>query len=99
MKALEKIGSFFVTCDIMDLKNFPKEGTMLMKKQFLVLTTLCLVMCMIFASTVSFAETFTPGTYEGSGKGYSEESNVTVKVTVDSDKITAVECCRDRGCW
>ncbi len=62
-----------------------------MKKQFLVLTTLCLVMCMIFASTVSFAETFTPGTYEGSGKGYSEESNVTVKVTVDSDKITAVE--------
>ena len=34
---------------------------------------------------------FTPGTYEGSGKGYSEETDVTVRVTVDGKAITAVE--------
>ena len=48
------------------------------------------------APTSAATSTFTPGTYEGSGKGYSEESNVTVKVTVDSDKITAVEGNRSR---
>ncbi len=34
---------------------------------------------------------FTPGTYEGEGKGYSETAPVKVKVTVDAEKITAVE--------
>ena len=59
-----------------------------MKKKFSVL----LVLSLIFTSTFAFAEAkFKPGTYEATGKGYSEESNVTVKVTVDENKITAVE--------
>ena len=37
------------------------------------------------------ASGFKPGTYEGEGKGYSEGAPVKVKVTVDAEKITAVE--------
>ena len=42
-------------------------------------------------SVSSYAAMFTPGTYEGKGRGYSENLEITVKVTVDSEKITAVE--------
>ena len=56
-----------------------------MKKVF------CLVLAVCFIFTASFAYAFTPGTYEGEGKGYSETSPVKVKVTVDAEKITAVE--------
>ena len=48
-----------------------------------------LVVCMMFTSACAWA--FNPGTYEGEGKGYSEGAPVKVKVTVDADKITAVE--------
>ncbi|MBR0093713.1 MAG: FMN-binding protein, partial [Synergistaceae bacterium] len=48
-----------------------------------------LVVCMMFTSAC--ARAFNPGTYEGEGKGYSEGAPVKVKVTVDADKITAVE--------
>ncbi|MBQ7559009.1 MAG: FAD-dependent oxidoreductase [Synergistaceae bacterium] len=56
-----------------------------MKKFF----SFVLAVCFIF--TASFAFAFTPGTYEGEGKGYSETAPVKVKVTVDAEKITAVE--------
>ena len=36
------------------------------------------------------AGTFIPGTYEGTGKGFSETDPVTVKVTVDENAITGV---------
>ena len=49
------------------------------------------ILAVCFALTASIAWAFTPGTYEGEGKGYSETSPVKVKVTVDADKITAVE--------
>ena len=55
-----------------------------MKKSF----CFVLAFCMIFSSA---AYAFTPGTYEGHGKGYSENADVKVKVTVDAEKITAVE--------
>ena len=41
--------------------------------------------------TALMASAFTPGTYEGEGKGYSETDPVKVKVTVDEKAITAVE--------
>ena len=50
---------------------------------------LILAVCFVLSASVACA--FTPGTYEGEGKGYSETSPVKVKVTVDADKITAVE--------
>ncbi len=59
-----------------------------MKKSVSVLLTLCLVL--VFSLAMAEAA-FTPGTYEGTGKGYSETTAVTVKVTVDENAITAVE--------
>ena len=44
----------------------------------------------MFTASCAWAA-FTPGTYVGEGKGYSETSPVKVKVTVDAEKITAVE--------
>ena len=58
-----------------------------MKKHISIIVSLCLVVIMAAASWAAF----TPGTYEGEGKGYSETSPVKVKVTVDAEKITAVE--------
>ena len=58
----------------------------IMKKHISFVVSLCLVVCL---AASAFA--FTPGTYEGTGKGYSEGAPVKVKVTVDADKITAVE--------
>ena len=59
-----------------------------MKKVVALLLGLCLLL-----SSMAFAEAaaFTPGTYEATGKGYSETDPVTVKVTVDEGAITAVE--------
>ncbi|MBQ7216410.1 MAG: FAD-dependent oxidoreductase [Synergistaceae bacterium] len=58
-----------------------------MKKHISIIVSLCLVSIMAAASWAAF----TPGTYEGEGKGYSETAPVKVKVTVDAEKITAVE--------
>nr|MCR5566452.1 FAD-dependent oxidoreductase [Clostridiales bacterium] len=63
-----------------------------MKKLVALLLSLCLVMGML---AIASAGTYTPGTYEGTGKGYGETVHVTVKVTVDEDKITAVEITGD----
>lgn len=52
---------------------------------------LCAVLCVMLFSVCAYGAAFTPGTYEGEGKGYSESSPVKVKVTVDAEKITAVE--------
>ncbi|MBQ3403293.1 MAG: FAD-dependent oxidoreductase [Synergistaceae bacterium] len=52
---------------------------------------LCAVLCIVLYSACAYGAVFTPGTYEGTGKGYSEGSPVKVKVTVDAEKITAVE--------
>ena len=41
------------------------------------------------------AAEYTPGTYEGAGKGYGEHTPVTVKVTVDGNAITAAEISGD----
>lgn len=51
---------------------------------------LSVILCVMLLSSCAYGA-FTPGTYEGEGKGYSEGSPVKVKVTVDADKITAVE--------
>lgn len=48
------------------------------------------VLCLLIMSSAAWAA-FIPGTYEGEGKGYSETAPVKVKVTVDAEKITAVE--------
>ena len=48
-----------------------------------------IAVCLIFVSSCAWAA-FTPGTYVGEGRGYSETSLVKVKVTVDAEKITAV---------
>ena len=56
-----------------------------MKKSFIVFV------CIMLLATCAYAAGFTPGTYEGEGKGYSEGAPVKVKVTVDAEKITAVE--------
>ena len=56
-----------------------------MKKYF----HIALVLSLVLISTCAFA--FTPGTYTATGKGYSENTPVTVKVTVDENAITAVE--------
>ncbi len=59
-----------------------------MRKILALLLSLCLLL-----SCVAFAEGagFTPGTYEGTGKGFGETKPVIVKVTVDENAITAVE--------
>ncbi|MDO4865227.1 MAG: FAD-dependent oxidoreductase [Clostridia bacterium] len=64
-----------------------------MKKIFALLLSLCLVL----GSMACMAEgaAFIPGTYEGTGRGYSETDPVTVKVTVDENGITAVEIVGD----
>lgn len=51
---------------------------------------LAVLLCMAVVSS-AYAGTFTPGTYEGKGRGYSENLEITVKVTVDEEKITKVE--------
>ena len=56
-----------------------------MKKRFCFVLGLCL----LFTASAAFA--FTPGTYEGTGEGFSGPGGVKVKVTVDAEKITAVE--------
>jgi fumarate reductase flavoprotein subunit len=61
-----------------------------MRKQF----CLVLVLCLALTAAPALAA-FTPGTYEGSGKGYSEQVPVKVKVTVDDKAITAVEITGD----
>ncbi|MBR0203856.1 MAG: FMN-binding protein, partial [Synergistaceae bacterium] len=50
-----------------------------------------LALCLVLIASIAFAGVFTPGTYEGKGKGYSETDDVTVKVTVNDDVITGVE--------
>ena len=57
-----------------------------MRKRF----CLALVLCLALTAAPALAA-FTPGTYEGSGKGYSEQVEVKVNVTVDDKAITAVE--------
>ena len=49
------------------------------------------ILCIMLLTASAWGAVFTPGTYEGEGKGYSEGSPVKVKVTVDAEKITAVE--------
>ena len=58
-----------------------------MKKRFIIAL---LAACLTLTVSCAYAA-FTPGTYVGEGKGYSETSPVKVKVTVDAEKITAVE--------
>ncbi len=58
-----------------------------MKKVFSIL----LLLCFVFSATFVSAADFKPGTYEATGKGYSEAFDVTVKVTVNETAITAVE--------
>ncbi|MBQ6920103.1 MAG: FMN-binding protein, partial [Synergistaceae bacterium] len=53
--------------------------------------TFAAILCIMLLSACAYGAAFKPGTYEGTGKGYSESSPVKVKVTVDADKITAVE--------
>ena len=57
-----------------------------MSKRFCMAVLLCMAL-----SVSAYAATFTPGTYEGKGRGYSENLEITVKVTVDEEKITKVE--------
>ena len=49
-----------------------------------------MALCLVLVMSVTSWAAFTPGTYEGEGKGYSEGAPVKVKVTVDAEKITAV---------
>ena len=49
------------------------------------------VALILVLSSALVAGAFTPGTYEGTGKGYSETDPVKVKVTVDDKAIIAVE--------
>ena len=55
--------------------------------------SLLLAVCLILGMTGAMGEgsAFTPGTYEGTGRGYSETEPVSVKVTVDEKAITGVE--------
>lgn len=57
-----------------------------MIKRLSIAGILCMALCMS-----AYAAAFTPGTYEGKGRGYSENLEITVKVTVDEEKIIAVE--------
>ncbi|MBR1485966.1 MAG: hypothetical protein IJ597_01750, partial [Synergistaceae bacterium] len=58
-----------------------------MKKRFF---SAFVAVCVLLTVSCAWAA-FTPGTYVGEGRGYSETSLVKVKVTVDAEKITAVE--------
>ena len=69
----------------MSNKNFYKGEFFYMKKSF------CIALCLAFIASIAFAGVFTPGTYEGKGRGYSETTEVTVKVTVNENAITGVE--------
>ena len=60
-----------------------------MKKNFALIGSAVCMMVLLISSAV-FAATFTPGTYEGTGKGYGEKVPVAVTVTVDENAITAV---------
>jgi len=60
-----------------------------MKKILALFLALCLTLGL--AGGLAEGAAFTPGTYEGTGKGYSETDPVAVKVTVDENAITAVE--------
>jgi len=62
-----------------------------MKKRILALMTALAVLLSMGSFAAAEGGAFTPGTYEGTGKGYSETTPVTVKVTVDEKAITAVE--------
>ena len=60
-----------------------------MKRTIALFLSLCLILgCMAVASADAL---YTPGTYEATGKGYSPNVPVTVKVTVDENTITAAE--------
>ena len=54
-------------------------------------SSIVMALCLVFVMAASSFAAFTPGTYEGEGKGYSEGAPVKVKVTVDAEKITKVE--------
>lgn len=51
--------------------------------------TLCAVLAVMLSASMAMA--FTPGVYEATGEGFSGPGGVKVKVTVDAEKITAVE--------
>ena len=53
-------------------------------------SSIVMALCLVFVMAASSFAAFVPGTYEGTGKGYSETAPVKVKVTVDAEKITAV---------
>ncbi len=55
------------------------------------IVALFLSLCLLLGMTSALAGAFTPGTYEGTGKGYSETDPVIARVTVDENVITAVE--------
>ena len=56
--------------------------------------SLCLCLCLMLSlCVVSHAEGFTPGSYEASAHGFGGE--VTVKLTVDAEKVTAIEIVGD----
>mgnify|MGYP002624241707 CR=1 FL=1 len=66
-----------------------REVTKPMKQLVSLILALCLVLsCAAFAGADGL---YTPGTYEATGKGYSETDPVTVRLTVDEHAITAVE--------
>lgn len=49
-----------------------------------------LIVCLVFLpASISLAAAFSPGTYEGTGKGYGENQPVTVNITVDESSITS----------
>ena len=56
--------------------------------------SLCLCVCLVLSlAAVGHAESFTPGTYEASAHGFGGE--VTVKLTVDAEKVTGIEIVGD----
>ena len=64
-----------------------------MKKIVSLLLALTLVLGCFAVSTAEAA--FTPGTYTATGAGYAGPGSVTVTVTVDEEKITAIEIAGD----
>ena len=57
------------------------------------LIALLLTLMMAMGAVTAFAATYTPGTYEASAQGFG--GAVTVSVTVDGDKVTAIEITGD----
>ncbi len=56
--------------------------------------SLCLCVCMLLSlGLVSHAEGFTPGSYEAAAHGFG--GDVTVKITVDAEKVTDIEIVGD----